>query len=478
MWKSSDIKLLLSLLLIPVFLASNPLEAANFLSSKELTENLSNPDSQNLEESLKDIQETYKQFQELVKIFLGEIYEVRNDLKARESLNTYEINQKLKEIEAKVNQYKNNLPTTNAQVSELFDEINLIVKEIKPITEQLKEGLGKETIGKLQINLGYLVSGPSDPFYGALGPNTRARIKESLRGKGQQLEDKLTQLSKATEQVRKLPSTKTIEALNTKALVNKNEIEIEKLNNELKNISNGLNQLKTSLLMLWILVIIIVLVLAGIMLNLVVEASQSRRRKKLTQERNNIANSTDNFDIQELIFAVDDKVEDIYEKLEKMSNLWETQWRNLQNQTNDIQQSQQVKIPNDNADNKELTDSPTLQLISEYNKNPRSLLENPIEVSETDQSIDQRHRYGSQGATFQKFRKGNYWILNEGGIDYIVPKHNIKINEYNRSTVADLFECQGYIPEYSGFKLIKPARVSAISGGMWQLVEPGVLQFY
>ncbi|NEP80812.1 MAG: hypothetical protein F6K39_23160, partial [Okeania sp. SIO3B3] len=120
-----------------------------------------------------------------------------------------------------------------------------------------------------------------------------------------------------------------------------------------------------------------------------------------------------------------------------------------------------------------------LQLISTYQQNPRLLSRNAIEVWETDQSIDQRRLGGGQGAILQKHRKGNYWILNEGGIDYIVPRAGFKINEYNQETFANLFECQGYRLEYSGFKLIKPAIVSCVSRGeIWQLVESGVLQFY
>ncbi|GGA57884.1 hypothetical protein [Okeania sp. KiyG1] len=120
-----------------------------------------------------------------------------------------------------------------------------------------------------------------------------------------------------------------------------------------------------------------------------------------------------------------------------------------------------------------------LQLISTYQQNPRLLSRNAIEVSETEQSINQRRLGGGQGAILQKNRRGSYWILNEGGIDYMVPKNYFKVNEYTSETVANLFECQGYQPEYSGFKLIKPARVSAISiGETWQLVERGVLQFY
>ena len=114
-----------------------------------------------------------------------------------------------------------------------------------------------------------------------------------------------------------------------------------------------------------------------------------------------------------------------------------------------------------------------------YQQNYRSLLKNAIQVSETDESIVQRRLGGAQGVIIQKVPRGNYCVLQEGGFDYIFPKNNIKINQYNLDMVANLFECQGYRSGYSGFQLIKPARVSAISRGEgWQVVERGVLQFY
>lgn len=100
-------------------------------------------------------------------------------------------------------------------------------------------------------------------------------------------------------------------------------------------------------------------------------------------------------------------------------------------------------------------------------------------VGVTMQSIEQLRLGGNKPIICEKYRRGNYLIVKEGVVEYMVPKNNIKINEFNRETVALLFEFQGYRLGYSGFKLIKPARVSAISEGeTWQLVERGVLQFY
>ena len=215
-----------------------------------------------------------------------------------------------------------------------------------------------------------------------------------------------------------------------------------------------------------------------------------------------------NVDNKKLILqVVNDRIGEIYRQLQQeIDQRWDIKSRNLQNQINQLQQNQKLRTSdnvagvhresrittnhltsqvtpepqmNPQIPTRQYSGSSGLQLILTYQQNPRLLSRNAIEVWETDQSIDQRRLGGGQGAILQKTRRGMYWILNEGGIDYVVPKNNIKINEYSLERVTNLFECQGYRSGYSGFKLIKPARVSAISRGeTWQVVERGVLQFY
>ena len=235
-----------------------------------------------------------------------------------------------------------------------------------------------------------------------------------------------------------------------------------------------------------------------------------------------------NVDNKKLILqVVNDRIGEIYRQLQQqIDQRWDIKSRNLQNQINQLQQNQQLKTSDNNADNKKLIFEavkeeihgqlqqeihkrldielrnlpnqinqpqqnqqlktpdniagglPNLEFMLIYKEDPRSLSENAIEVSEADRSMVQPRISSTQAVILQKVRRGNYWILNEADIDYMVPRHNIKINEYNSKTVANLFECQGYRPESSGFQLIKPAKVSAISKGeTWQLVERGILQF-
>ena len=510
------------MLLIPGLLVGCGQETGNPPVSKEtrenITENISGSDgqnSQNLEESFKDIQETYKQFQELVESFLGEIDEVRNGSKNQELVNSNEVNKKLKELEAKINQYQNNLPTTDAEVSELFEEINLIiVNNIKPITEQLKEGLGKESIGQVQLYFGGIVSGPSSKYYGVLGPGTTAKIKESFRGNSQQLEDKLAQLPGATDLSKELASTKTIEALSAEVAILKTEVkklrnknqnneeeEIATISRRLTAIENQLEQKNSQVAMS---VVALGLAVISTCFSLYKLFGQTRTDKQApvsgTDKEYNPAIQADRA-IKEYISGVeanqkvDEQFDTRYNYEDKISNRSKNIPQAEQNKGVNIQQNtfqSNVTTPrakpavppvetrqHQQTYSLEYPSSSGSQLMSASNNYPLSFSNNGIAVEETKQSIEQRRLGGNKPIVFQKNRRGNYSVVKEGAVEYMVPKSKLKINEFNRQTVEVLFECQGYRPEYSGFKVIKPAIVSSASRGeVWQLVEPGVLQFY
>ena len=457
-----------------------------------------------------------------------------DDASISESLNSLKVHEKLIELERKVTEYRDKIVKTGNQqnLDTIVNEINTKIQDIIKITDILKDELGKilenggtEAIGDIQIDLGIVQNQQSDNF-GRLGETTANKINDSLKKNSEEIKRKIEEIKN-----------------------------LRNLNNKLSNIYQDLHQLKIFLLIL-VMFVFIIFVVATIIFKLLIDELKSLKRKKPTQEINNTASLTGNYDTQEFIVAVSDKVENISKELDQISNLskkqqnqiiklqqnqqvktqynnnannrklisqledevkeisrqlqeisnwWKTQWRNLENQINQPQQNRQVMTSsyiarsyeaprttnyparqviaetqmNRQTSTNQYSGSSGLEFISTYEQNPRLLLKNAIEVSEADQSIDQRRLGGAQGVILQKVRRGNYWILNEGGTDYVVPKDNIKINEYNLETVRNLFECQGYRSEYSGFKLIKPAIVSYVSRGeVWQLVELGVLQFY
>ena len=576
MWKSiyswkSTYSLLLSLVLMSGSLvACAPTDSGKKINPLETQASFN--EKRDLEKSFNDVEETHNDLQALLENFMKDVVAAKDALKERELVNSLEVNQKLTELETNVREYREQIFLTRNEenLEKIFNDINQDIQSIRQITERLKDGLGKDAIGEVQIYLAIFKTGREDNF-GLLGPTTEKKINESLTQKSEQLKTKIIALAQ-TSAGREPPVTAgtvddlteriaNLEAINKKlvARINNNEAEInnlKNLNNELQNIYNEFNQLKTSQPILTILFVIIVFVLAGIILKSLFEKLQPPRRNNLTQEGKNTVNSTGNLDTQQLIVEVDKDVDEIFKKVDELYRLyewlksqwntqtnqqlntpynnannksfivkvvndrigeihqdlqqeigkrWEIELMNLKNQINQFQQNQQVMtssnvtrsheaprttnyparqvIPetqmNPQTSANQYSGSSGLQLILTYQQNPRLLSRNAIEVSETDQSIDKRRLGGGKGAILQKARRGNYWILNEGGIDYVVPKNNIKINEYNLNTVANLFECQGSRSGYSGFQLIKPARVSAISRGeTWQVVERGVLQFY
>ena len=584
MWKSThNWKRIYSLLLV-LLLMSGSLVACEQTNSKgdnpPDTPSIQDGEQEDLRKTFNDVEKTRQEFQTSLDNFITDVAAVRDGLKERGLVNSSEVNEKLIELQEKVSQYKSKIFQTRDEenLQQIFNGINLNIQDIRQITEELKNGLGqdenkdesgKNPIGQVQL---YLEIAPNREvsYYGQLGPITIEKINESLTQKSEQLETNIIDLGERGGFIKpSVPPTNVndltaritnLEARNKKlvAQINNNEAEInnlKNLNNELQNIPSELNQLKISQLILGIFLAIIFLVLAVITLKLVVEELKSPRRKNATRKRNDTVGSTGNSNTQEFIYEVNDKVEDFYEELEKRSKTSASEREKLQNQIIKLQKNQQVKTPDNNANNRKLifelenkvdeisrqlqeiskwwsnqknqinqlqqnrqvmtssnvagsyetprtinyspspvtpepqmnrqtstnqySGSSGLQLISTYQQNPRLLLKNAIEVSEADESIDQRRMGGGQGVILQKARRGNYWILNEGGTDYMVPKDNIKINEYNLETVRNLFECQGYRSGYSGFQLIKAAIVSSVSRGeVWQLVEPGVLKFY
>jgi hypothetical protein len=115
------------------------------------------------------------------------------------------------------------------------------------------------------------------------------------------------------------------------------------------------------------------------------------------------------------------------------------------------------------------------QLVANYNYNLNLLSKKAVEVSETEESMSQH----GQSATLETTRRGNYWIINIGEFNYLIPSPKLRINAHNYKTLEKLFDCCGYRPgENSKILLLKSAKVFVISiGQKWGLVERGVLYF-
>ncbi|WP_009634033.1 hypothetical protein [Synechocystis sp. PCC 7509] len=122
-----------------------------------------------------------------------------------------------------------------------------------------------------------------------------------------------------------------------------------------------------------------------------------------------------------------------------------------------------------------------IELVNTYNTNPKLLEQTAIKVSEPTDSINRRHSDSTQKIVLEKANNSNYWVIHDGvGIDcWLLPKINLRIDQFRYETTKALFECRGYNPEYSTFKLVKPAKVIPLSSDeqTWQLESPGILEF-
>ena len=129
-------------------------------------------------------------------------------------------------------------------------------------------------------------------------------------------------------------------------------------------------------------------------------------------------------------------------------------------------------------DNKNLNNIP--QFLRDYNHDKNLLLGKAIAtVSETAESISNRRDARDIPVQLEvKASRGSYWIINEEGINYLVPTIDIKFNEFNLDTLQALFEYDNSCNNSYEFQLIKPAKVSQISSKTWQIEKKGKLDFY
>ncbi|MEG4505658.1 hypothetical protein QUA81_20085 [Microcoleus sp. F6_B4] len=195
------------------------------------------------------------------------------------------------------------------------------------------------------------------------------------------------------------------------------------------------------------------------------------------QQPNQEEQSPTPMDSERLVNQQPQEINALLQKPEVLENNFNN-WQEYNSSSNRTIASLPVIIASPNSEENLLPEE--RKLVNLYNENPKIFSDNyKVEVvSETEESINQRHRVISQ-PIIEKHRHGNYWILMPSGCKYLVPKENFKINEHSYNAVEALFECLDYQASGSSeFKLVKPAKVSSITGSeKWQLEERGIIQF-
>jgi hypothetical protein len=101
-------------------------------------------------------------------------------------------------------------------------------------------------------------------------------------------------------------------------------------------------------------------------------------------------------------------------------------------------------------------------------------------VSEDATNTSDRRSGNSNDIILSESRNGNYWLIKEDDVTYLIPCLKVKIQEHNISTVRDLFDCSTFDPDYSSFTVVLPAIVSVqfmADGLKWKMEQKGKLKF-
>ena len=121
------------------------------------------------------------------------------------------------------------------------------------------------------------------------------------------------------------------------------------------------------------------------------------------------------------------------------------------------------------------------ELLDIYNNNPKLLEKNAIKVLETANSINRKRAGVSQRIVLEKATKSNCWVVydNTDKTCWLFFKNNMRISEYRYQDIQALFECYDYQPDYSSFKLLKPAKLISLATEeqKWIVEELGIIKF-
>ncbi|WP_009634035.1 hypothetical protein [Synechocystis sp. PCC 7509] len=174
---------------------------------------------------------------------------------------------------------------------------------------------------------------------------------------------------------------------------------------------------------------------------------------------------------------------DLYAQLQKQHNLVEDLTYQLNQKGTGKKRYSQRKLPEINQGSFDEVNSISTVVLQEqevveiYNSEPSLLLSNAVKVSVKPESIISINK--NNPILLASIGNGNYCLVHDTDISYwLLPKANLKIDQYRYETAKLLFECDDYELEFDDYRLDKPAKVSMLPNEReWKLEERGVLRF-
>jgi hypothetical protein len=469
MLKSNYIKYISVSLLLSLMVGCQrpPLNAKN---NNATVQSIPSPIIQQKSDDLNLVLSAYSEFKKSIDKLNSDLQNVIDGKLEREELDFASANKKLiplKQALAKIN---------NQDSSKYIDDINKTITDIENVIKPLKKGLNSSDVTKVQKIIKLQETQNTSPN-GKFGNKTQIQLQKFLTDKNQILDKQFEQTKQIVKnqnnQIKNTPKTSSV----NKNANNQDEIIISK--SELNNINKRLN-LTVSVTIGGFLI------LGGLFAWLLYKLNMAETKQKLSKSSDNQNQLGDikNY-IEKEFTQIEQYLENLDTRLKKLEidaqnpNLSKNIPRNNQPfnpQVKTVINHPQPPVKNIYPSQISISNKES-QIVTVYNNQPRSLSTNAINVAESDHTVEQRRIGRNVAPILEENQLGNYWIIQEGSHEYLVPKGNIKINEYNYETISSCFECLGYNPSYSSnFTLLKPATVSSI-GQNWQLIEPGKLQF-
>lgn len=465
-------------------------------SPSPTTGQVSSPNSSEVKQRFKDLKNAYDKYKESQDQLLSYLPDKIDENNPPPQINTKEAGDKLEEFAQASKNFRRALQPLDQrdgkyQILEQLDQTQkkLSSKVLKP----LENGLDKQAIEQVQKSLDFFrQENTPDRFYGNWGQQTRKYTTIFLEENAKKLATNIQNLEKTINSdvtsTSPRPSTTPTPILPQKSTVSPEQVKL---------LTEEVNHLK--LLVYFIFLMAIVVIFRPILKRF----GQSRRKTNNLGRPQTIDNPISSYhqmneeDFRQLVTEVYQRI--LPKFYSELTNIINDRFKKIEQQQADSkinhppqeprivsdQQTVTTRTDNTQASRNVPTQGSGVQqyyskLVTEYNHNPSTLLKSAAVVSETEESINNRRLGSSQPVIIEESRKGNYCIINEAGVNYMVPKEKLKINQYNYNTMEVLFECRGYQHggSSSSFQLLKPARVSLPSGNKWQLIERGIVEFY
>ena len=443
--------------------ARNKAVSSQKVDNVTLTKNPAN-NPQDLSHNIEELEASYNNFQQALDKFLIELKHNFSNNSSEQDINLYKnVNKKLEEFRQVFDKTSINIKNDNhklpTEIEEAINKLETTIKKLEKVISPFQDGVNRKALDIVAKELNI-------KSYNLVSNNTYEEIDDFL----------VKKKSKITEIFKILKDEFPDQTL----------VKIQKLEQQSQNTSN----LQKTLTIILIITLCLAVAVMIVLLDKILEKDQIFQGSSNNQIELEPSEIPDSEDRQKSI-ELTNKLDNIIEKQSHHIHELETRLQAIENNSkynHNSQQSNNDYYPRSNKFNPDkgnnLSESkrilPYKNLVNSYNYNYQFFLNKNliIKVSESETSINSQNKNST--SILENTNNGNYWIIKQKEIYYLVPKIDIIINQYNYNTLKKLFICfKEQSENYRKFQILKPAIVinSSENDKEWKLKEKGVIQF-